>query len=159
MTNEKFISEKIYDGFSTVFRQAGAEGTHCRFLHGYGVSFKITFEGDLDHRNWVQDFGYAKRSKFLIDGMTPKKFLDYMFDHTVIIAKDDCELETFKQLDERGVIQLRVIDAVGAEKFAEYIFHKMNPSIVEESMGRVRIVKVKFMEHAKNTATYIGSQL
>jgi 6-pyruvoyltetrahydropterin/6-carboxytetrahydropterin synthase len=159
MINERFVSEKIYDGFSTVFRQAGAKGTHCRFLHGYGVSFKITFEGDLDYRNWVQDFGYAKRSKTLIDGMTPKVWMDYMFDHTVVLAKDDCELETFKQLDERGVIQLRIVDAVGAERFAQYIFHKMNPTIVEESQGRVKITKVKFMEHAKNTATYIAGVL
>jgi 6-pyruvoyltetrahydropterin/6-carboxytetrahydropterin synthase len=39
----KFKSTKIFDGFSTVFRQWKAEDTHCKFLHGYGISFKITF--------------------------------------------------------------------------------------------------------------------
>ena len=47
-----FISTKVFDGFSCVFRQWKADGTHCRFLHGYGVSFKVWFEGELDERNW-----------------------------------------------------------------------------------------------------------
>ena len=43
-----FRSTKIFDGYSTCFRQWRAEGTHCKFLHGYGVSFKVWFEGELD---------------------------------------------------------------------------------------------------------------
>ena len=39
----KFQSSKVFDGFSTVFRQWKAETTHCRFLHGYGISFKVYF--------------------------------------------------------------------------------------------------------------------
>jgi 6-pyruvoyltetrahydropterin/6-carboxytetrahydropterin synthase len=52
-----FRSTKIFDGYSTVFRQWKADGTHCQFLHGYGISFKVWFEGELDGRNWVWDFG------------------------------------------------------------------------------------------------------
>ena len=151
-----FVAEKVFDGFSTVFRQAGASGTHCRFLHGYGVSFEVTFEGELDHRNWVFDFGGMKRAKTTIDGMMPKKWMDYMFDHTVVMAKDDPYLENFKQMDKDGIIQLRVIDAVGAEKFAEYIFLKLNAFVIEETKGKCKVQKVKFMEHGKNSATYIG---
>jgi len=44
-----FVSTKVFDGFSTVFRQWKAKDTHCRFLHGYGISFKVWFEGELDH--------------------------------------------------------------------------------------------------------------
>jgi len=46
-----FISTKVFDGYSTVFRQWRAEGTHCKFIHGYGVSFQIWFEGELDEKN------------------------------------------------------------------------------------------------------------
>jgi len=49
----KFISTKVFDGYSTVFRQWKAETTHCKYLHGYGVSFKLYFQGELDERNWV----------------------------------------------------------------------------------------------------------
>jgi len=149
-----YRSTKVFDGFSTVFRQWKAEGTHCRFLHGYGISFKVTFEGDLDNRNWVWDFGGMKRAKTLIDGMQPKAWMDYMFDHTLIAAKDDPMLNYFRNLDEHGVIQLRIVKATGAEKFAEFIFNKLNNFVKDETNDRVRITQVEFMEHGKNAAIY-----
>ena len=150
----KFQSSKVYDGFSTVFRQHSAENTHCKFLHGYGISFKVYFEGELDHRNWVWDFGGMKRAKTQIDGKSPKEYFNYMFDHTLIVAEDDPYLSYFHNMDKEGIIQLRIIPATGAEKFAEFIFNKVNPFVLEETEGRVRVTKVKFMEHGKNAAYY-----
>ena len=151
----KFQSSKVFDGFSTVFRQWKATDTHCRFVHGYGISFKVYFEGDLDHRNWVWDFGGMKRAKTQIDGMSPKEWMDYMFDHTLVVAEDDPELLAFQQMDKAGVAQVRVIPATGAEKFAEYIYNKLNKFVDTETEGRVRVTKVKFMEHGKNAACYV----
>ena len=150
----KFQSSKVFDGFSTVFRQWRAETTHCRFVHGYGISFKVYFEGELDERNWVWDFGGMKRAKTLIDGKSPKAWMDYMFDHTMIVAEDDPELKAFQQMDRAGVSQVRVIPATGAEKFAEYIYNKLNEFVKTETDNRVRVIKVKFMEHGKNAAYY-----
>jgi 6-pyruvoyltetrahydropterin/6-carboxytetrahydropterin synthase len=152
----KFQSTKLFDGFSCVFRQWKAESTHCKFLHGYGVSFRVWFEGELDERNWVWDFGGMKRAKGTIDGMNPKAWMDYMFDHTTIITEDDPGLGGFKTMNDLGIIQLRVIPAVGAEQFAKYIYEKLNTFIQEETEGRVKIARVEFMEHAKNTAIYEG---
>ena len=76
----KFQSTKIFNGFSTVFRQWQAKETHCRFLHGYAVEFKVTFEGELDHRNWVWDFGGMKRSKTMIDNMSPKDPINILLE-------------------------------------------------------------------------------
>ena len=152
-----FISTKVFDGFSTVFRQWKAEDTHCRFLHGYGVSFKVYFEGDLDHRNWVWDFGGMKRAKTKIDGMSPKEWMDYMFDHTMIVAEDDPFLKAFLEMETAGVAQVRVLPATGAEKFAEFIFNKLNEFVQTETEGRVRVTKVKFAEHGKNAAYYVES--
>ena len=150
----KFQSSKVFDGFSTVFRQWKAKETHCRFVHGYGISFKVYFEGELDHRNWVWDFGGMKRAKTLIDGLQPKAWMDYMFDHTMIIAEDDPEVEAFKQMDAAGVAQVRIIPATGAEKFAEYIYSNINEFVKTETDNRVRVTKVKIMEHGKNAACY-----
>ena len=150
----KHQSSKVFDGFSTVFRQWKAETTHCRFVHGYGISFKVYFEGELDHRNWVWDFGGMKRAKTLIDGKQPKAWMDYMFDHTMIIAEDDPEIKAFQQMDTVGVAQVRIIPATGAEKFAEYIYNKLNEFVKTETGDRVRVIKVKFMEHGKNAAYY-----
>ena len=151
----KFQSSKVFDGFSTVFRQWKATTTHCRFVHGYGISFKVYFEGDLDERNWVWDFGGMKRAKTKIDGKSPKEWMDYMFDHTLVVAEDDPHLNAFKNMEEAGVAQVRVIPATGAEKFAEYIYNKLNEFVNTETEGRVRVTKVKFMEHGKNAACYV----
>jgi 6-pyruvoyltetrahydropterin/6-carboxytetrahydropterin synthase len=149
-----FKSTKVFDGYSTVFRQWKADGTHCQFLHGYGVSFRVWFEGELDERNWVWDFGGMKRAKGTIDGMNPKAWMDYMFDHTTIVADDDPYLEQFKEMWKDGIIQLRIIPATGAEQFAKYIYEKLNTFIKKETDGRVKIVQVEFREHEKNTAFY-----
>ena len=150
----KFQSTKLFDGFSCVFRQWRADNTHCRFLHGYGVSFRVWFEGDLDERNWVWDFGGMKRAKGTIDGMSPKDWMEYMFDHTLVVAEDDPYLEGFKAMDTHGLTQTRVVPATGAEQFAKFIYDKLNPFIQDETDNRVRIVKVEFREHGKNSAIY-----
>jgi len=150
----KFQSSKVFDGFSTVFRQWKAKETHCRFLHGYGISFKVYFEGELDEKNWVWDFGGMKRAKTLIDGKQPKEWMDFMFDHTVIIAEDDPGMGGWETMNKLEVIQLRVIPATGAEKFSEFIFNKLNEFVKTETNNRVRVTKVKFMEHGKNAAYY-----
>jgi 6-pyruvoyltetrahydropterin/6-carboxytetrahydropterin synthase len=152
----KFQSTKLFDGYSTVFRQWKAEGTHCRFLHGYGVSFKVWFEGELDERNWVWDFGGMKRAKGTIDGLNPKAWMDYMFDHTFIVAEDDPFIESFKKMEEVDVAQIRVLPYVGAERFAEFVFNKLNEFIQAETDGRVSVVKVEFKEHDRNSAIYEG---
>jgi len=151
-----FISTKVFDGYSTVFRQWKAEGTHCKFLHGYGVSFKVWFEGELDERNWVWDFGGMKRAKGTINGMNPKAWMDYMFDHTVIISENDPNINLFRSMDESNIIQLRIIPSVGAEQFAKYIYEKLNTFIQAETEGRVKVTQVEFREHEKNTAFYKG---
>ena len=150
----KFQSTKLFDGFSCVFRQWKAEGTHCKFLHGYGISFRVGFEGELDDRNWVWDFGGMKRAKGNIDGMNPKAWMDYMFDHTTLVAKDDPELAGFRIMDAQGLIQLRLLPAVGAEQFAKFIFEKLDTFVQNETEGRVKVAKVEFKENDRNTAIY-----
>jgi 6-pyruvoyltetrahydropterin/6-carboxytetrahydropterin synthase len=151
---KKYQSTKLFDGFSCVFRQWRAEGTHCRFLHGYGVSFRVWFEGELDERNWVWDFGGMKRAKGTIDGMNPKAWMDHMFDHTTVVAEDDPYLENFKEMWKDGIIQLRILPAVGAEQFAKYIYEKLNAFVKEETNGRVTVIRVEFMENNKNSSCY-----
>jgi len=103
-----------------------------------------------------------KRAKTKIDGKSPKEWMDYMFDHTVIIAEDDPLLPELKMFDNlpnlgnnnKGGIQLRVIPATGAEKFAEYIYNKLNNFVKTETDNRVKVKQVEFREHGKNSAIY-----
>ena len=149
-----FTSTKLFDGYSTCFRQWRAAGTHCRFLHGYAVSFRVWFEGELDERNWVFDFGGMKRAKTQIEGMSPKDYFTYLLDHTTIIAEDDPHLTLFKQMNEEGIIRLRILPATGSERFAEFLYHTINDFLAVETNGRVKAIKVEVYEHERNSASY-----
>ena len=149
-----FVSTKVFDGFSCCFRQWKAKTTHCQYLHGYGVSFKVWFEGDLDERNWVWDFGGMKRAKTKIDGLSPKEWMDKMFDHTILVAEDDPQIEGFKSMHNSGIAQVVIVPATGAEKFAEFIYHKLNNFVKTETNERVKVKQVEFREHGKNSAIY-----
>ena len=154
LVKETFQSTKVIDGFSTCFRQWKAEETHCRFLHGYAVSFKFIFEGELDQRNWVVDFGSFKRSKYDIEGRTPKEWLSWLLDHTTIIAYDDPEVEEFQKLADKNIIQLRMLPATGCEKFAQHVYGKFAEWTKKETDGKCRLVSVECREHEKNSAVY-----
>ena len=80
-----------------------------------------------------------KRAKTQIDGKSPKEWMDYMFDHTLIVAEDDPFKNAFKEMGEAGAAQVRIIPATGAEKFAEYIFNKINEFVKTETNNRVRV--------------------
>ena len=150
----KFQSTKLFDGYSTCFRQWRAENTHCKYLHGYAVSFRVWFEGDLDERNWVFDFGGMKRAKTQINHMQPKEFFAWLLDHTTIVAQDDPHLETFRQMNQDGIIQLRVLPATGCEQFAKFLFEVINSFLKTETEGRVRAIKVEVYEHERNSASF-----
>lgn len=147
-------SKKHFKGFSCCFRQWIAETTHCKYLHGYSVSFIIEFQGELDERNWVWDFGGMKRAKKKINGINADKWFKHWFDHTTIIAEDDPHLDKFIELEKAGVIQLRVIKDVGAEKFAEFVFKNINKFVQNETDNRVSVKKVTVLENENNSATY-----
>ncbi len=97
-----------------------------------------------------------------------KAWADYMFDHTLVIAKDDPHLEVFKQLNEikggfndSGVCNLRIVEGVGCEMFAKMCYDKMADLLASGEMRypinpTVRIKSVEVFEHAGNSATYEG---
>jgi 6-pyruvoyltetrahydropterin/6-carboxytetrahydropterin synthase len=152
-----FISKKTYSGYSTCFRQWKADGTHCRYLHGYGVSFTIEFQGQLDKRNWVYDFGGFKRSHYKIDGKSPNEYFSGLLDHTVIVAANDPYLSRFIELSEQDLIQLRVLENVGCEHFAKLIYDKVSVFLKQETGLRVKVKSVEFKENERNSAIYMGA--
>ena len=144
----EYNSTKLFKGYSTAFRQWRAKHSHCQYLHGYAMEFKVTFAGDLDQLNWVCDFGSFKRNGI-------KEHLSFMFDHTTVVAKDDPHLEHFKKLSQENLIQLRIIDDVGCEKFATYVFNYINKIVQKETNGRVKVLMVECFEGGtENSAIY-----
>jgi 6-pyruvoyltetrahydropterin/6-carboxytetrahydropterin synthase len=144
-----YISTKTFGhevGLSAAFRQWKAE-SHCRFLHGYALAVKFVFEAqELDHRNWVVDFGSLK-------GL--KSWLEDTFDHKTLVAEDDPQMDYFNALDAQGIIQMVVVPATGCEKFAEMIFECTEVWLKDNGYApRVRLLSVEVREHGANSAIY-----
>lgn len=140
------ISTKIIPMGSTAFRQWRAD-SHCRLIHGYHLKTKIFFKANnLDEKNWVFDFGGCKEIK---------KILEKQFDHTTCVAGDDPEIETFKLLSEKGIIDLRIMDdGVGMEKTSEWVFKTVNNHVKSITENHVSVSKVEVWEHDGNSAIY-----
>ena len=152
----KFYSTKNYGndrGLSCAFRQWRSTHSHCSLIHGYSLGFKLVFECDtLDERNWVMDFGGLKEFK---------NWLEHMFDHTFVVAADDPEIKLLKNLPEY-IADVRVVPAVGAERFAEMAYHKMAEILQKQKdegtalNPTVRVKSVECYEHGANSAIYEG---
>ncbi|KKL70780.1 hypothetical protein LCGC14_2101510 [marine sediment metagenome] len=143
-----YVSTKRYDhtcGYSIAYRQHRAD-SHCRLIHGYSLAFEFEFEAEeLDVRNWVCDFGGFS---------TLKDLLDEYFDHTLLVAQDDPELEFFKKIGDRGLAKVREVYATGCEGLAEFLFWWMNEMWVPQNGygDRVFCRKVRVMETPSNSA-------
>ncbi len=140
---------KTYDhaeGLSCCFRQFEAEASHCRFLHGYALAFRFTFAcATLDARGWCIDFG----------GLKPLRgWLHETFDHTTLVAANDPALARFRDWAAAGLIQLRVVPAVGCEAFAALAHDWAAAFVTGETAGRVSLESVEVAEHAGNAAAY-----
>jgi len=150
MRDYKYYSTKTYgheEGLSCVFRQPGAV-SHCNLLHGYALSFGFKFGCEqLDDKNWVIDFGGLKQLK---------EWLKDNFDHKLVVAKDDPQIQRILKLQEEGLAEVVVVNGVGCEKFAEHAFHYANDLVKELTGGRCYCVACEVREHGANSAIYEG---
>lgn len=150
----KYRSTKTYGhnaGFSTAFRQWRAD-SHCRYLHGYPLSFKFEFgSNELDVRNWVVDFGSLKSLKGILEDT---------FDHKTVVSEDDPEMEWFQEAARRGIIDLVVLPAGGCEKFAEFVFDVTEQWLRDAGYSpRCSLISVEVREHEGNSAIYTNPDL
>ena len=143
-----YFSTKRYGhniGLSACFRQPKAH-SHCKFLHGYSLAFKFTFGcNELDQRNWVVDFGGLK---------TLKTMLENTFDHKVVLDEDDPHIDDFRALENKGLVDIVVLDGVGVEKFAEHAYKMATEVIDTLTNGRCWVESVECAEHGANSAIY-----
>jgi 6-pyruvoyltetrahydropterin/6-carboxytetrahydropterin synthase len=142
----KFQSTKLYDGYSACFRQWKADGTHCKYLHSYILSFQIIFNHDEENIFKL----YPEFERYL------KQWFQNTFDHKTFISKDDPYMETFERLDKDKIIQLHILDAVGCERFSEFVCGEVNNIINEFDLDLDMTIKsVETFEHSKNSALFI----
>lgn len=143
----RYQSTKMFSLGSAAFRQWRATHSHCSKLHGYNLTAKIWFSCEsLDDNHWVMDFGSFGELRTL--------FAD-MFDHKTCVSSDDPELELFNQMESKGIINLRVYNGVGIEKFAEYVATLTQKYVSSKTNNRVYVDKVEVFEHELNSAMYV----
>lgn len=145
-----FVSTKTYGhdrGFAVAYRQWRAE-SHCRLIHGYSLGFHFEFESEeLDVRNWVCDFGSLS---------TLKDKLEEWFDHTLLVAQDDPELETFKALHDKKLCRMVVVERTGCEGLSKFLYDYVKDIWLTDNgyAPRVKIRRVEVREHGANSAWY-----
>jgi 6-pyruvoyltetrahydropterin/6-carboxytetrahydropterin synthase len=151
-------STKLFENYSVALRQHKAKHSHCQLLHGYSFKFNVIFEpvftdknGGLDDMNWVVDFGGFKDPPL---GNGLKSWMDSMFDHTLMIEKDDPYLDFFQSAAMEGLCKLQVMEKMGAENLAKLVFDKFNEVLSNTDGGRCKVVSVECFENDKNSAIY-----
>lgn len=153
-----FTSTKKFGPISTCHRNWHAannpnrDSRHCSYIHGYSRYIKFWFKGNYDTCQWVVDFGNLK---------DVKKLLEEWWDHAVLIASDDPEIEILKELNDRELIKLTIIDVnnglewgPGIEGSCKHVFDNIMPIIFEKTCGQAWIEKIEIWEHENNSAIY-----
>jgi len=145
-----YLTTKTYthsDGLSCCYRQWRATDSRAR-LHGHSLSIKTVFEcHHLDESYQTVDLG------------TFGPIDDYVrsqFHNTTIVAEDDPELASFRALSDKGVIDLRIVEASTVEKFAAYVFLFIKQWIIDTGLQtRATIRSVECSEHEGLTGLYV----
>jgi 6-pyruvoyltetrahydropterin/6-carboxytetrahydropterin synthase len=92
--------------------------------------------------------GFKKIKAFMVD----------MFDHKLLVAKDDPKLDELQKLRGDGLANPVLVDAVGAEAFAMlvasvFLHHLKDPMLIGPDRG-LRLVSVMCSEREGNSAIY-----
>lgn len=149
---KKYRSTKTYRQVAPcAYRQWKAD-THCNQIHGYAFSFHIEFEtDDLDARNWAFDYG----------GLRPlKEKIEEWFDHKLLVAQDDPEIEWYREAQRRGIASITEVEKTGCEGLADFLYKYINgiflPSCGQVEADRLWCCKVEVRETDSNMAMRLG---
>lgn len=150
MSNDEaaYISTKTYTNLPCAHRQWRHDG-NCKLVHGYSRSLHFIFGAHtLNKCGFAVDFG---------DLGWLKDWLEHMFDHTLLLNEDDPQLPAFRELEQAGACDIRLMPyGVGMEGTAEYVCEYVDNELRERTGGRCWVVQVEARENDKNSAIYIN---
>jgi 6-pyruvoyltetrahydropterin/6-carboxytetrahydropterin synthase len=143
-----FRSTKSFYNFPCAHRQFKHSG-NCSLIHGYSRSFHFVFGCyQLSKEGFVVDYGDLKELK---------NFLEYMYDHTLLLDEDDPFLEQFKELEKQGVCRVRVQPmGPGMEATAKFVCDYADKLLREKTKGRAWVESVEARENDKNSSIYFN---
>lgn len=148
----KYISTKEYNQIGPVAYRQWRADSHCKFIHGYALSFKFYFECDeLDVRNWAMDYGGLKPLKAL---------LEEWFDHTLLVAEDDPMKAELVRLGELKLAKITEVSKTGCEGLADFLYEYVNtiflPGYGKTEADRLWCCQVEVRETDNNMAMRVG---
>ena len=116
---------------------------HCRFVHGHNWTVEATFGcHSPDSNGFVFDFGKLR---------TFRDWLDFGFDHALVVSATDPALDRLKELGE--LAKLVVVPDCSCEGLAREFFAVLDSIVLKESEGRAFVVSLTLWEDEKNFAT------
>lgn len=141
-----FRSTKSYYNYPCAHRQYRHNG-HCSKIHGYSRSFHFVFGAKtLTKEGFVVDYGDLKELK---------DHLDYMYDHTLILDENDPFMEEFRELEKKGVCDIRTHPmGPGMEGTAHYLCEWTDNWLRNKTNGRAWVISVEARENDKNSSIY-----
>lgn len=142
-----FRSSKAFKGYSCAHRRWAHKG-HCALVHGYCRSFTVWFECEEReaYTGFVMDFGGLREVK---------AWLEEVFDHKLLLDSTDPLLESFRSLERKGACSLTILDDVGMEGTAKYVYEHIDAWVKQKTNQRVWVYSVECRENENNSAIFI----
>lgn len=147
----RVIASKTFEhaeGLTCCYRNWASEN-RSRFLHGMKLHIRIIFE--------MISLGADGSSIEDVDFSPVRDWLHDNFDHTTCVAENDPKMGMFMTMHSRSIVDLRVMPAVGPEKFAEMTWHRINGWLKETGLDQRMMLKtVEFKEQEGFSALYVA---
>lgn len=139
-------SSKTFRNYPCAHRRYRHDG-HCALVHGYSRSFTMWFRCTEPTENgFVMDFGKLGPIK---------RWLEYRFDHTLLLDEGDPLLPQFRAIEDAGGCRLVVYDDVGMEGTCRYVAEYVSEWLQGETDGRVWLHSIEVRENDKNSARLV----
>ena len=143
--SSQFNCSKSFEDFPCSHRQWRHDG-HCRFVHGYSRSFTFWFTAkELDINGFVVDFSSLRPLE---------RMLKDQFDHTFLVNEDDPLMNYWRELNDLGALNLKIMENVGMEFSSKLIWHWCNEYLKDLYKGRACCWKTESKENKSNSASY-----
>ena len=136
--------KKRFGPYPFAHRQHSHDG-HCQYVHGHNWYFEVEMKSDkLDSTGFVFDFGRFKPFK---------NWLEYMFDHTLLINQNDPYIDFFIK-ESSHLWDVREVESGSSEKIAVLVYNYLSAWLGGDLSDL--LVSVTVIEDEKNRATYYG---
>lgn len=122
--------------YNCIFRMWKEKDTTFK---GHSLFFDFYFEFETERTE-------LELEKMPIDTRWFETYLREAFSNTFAVELEDPLMDLFLELEELGGCDLRFMDKVGGQAFAEMVFNDLAPIVLEQTDNKVRMTTVLVSE-------------